>query len=78
MPALLAAELDALLYECALYLEVSIPEEDKTDVNHLAIVLDVTELNVLNETKSFVDFLKVFVLCIYSFKNKTGQSDLSL
>ena len=55
IPPLTAAEADAPRVECAPKMEQSIPDCSSVVRNHLAIVLDVTDLvGLINEMNNFV------------------------
>ena len=51
--------MDAPRNECAENFEIFIPDKNKTCFSHLAKVQEVIALNVLKETNSPLDFLKL-------------------
>ena len=83
-PRFFAADTEAPLVECALKIDVSIPDRSKTVLSHLAIEDDVTEwYGLIHEIKSF-DCLSVFsgerrssVLLMYWLTVATGQIESS-
>jgi len=76
IPADAAAEDEAPLTECALKINVSMPEASSKDLSHLATVLEDTALcGLITATSSLVSLpRRDFVLTSYFFKVDTGHS----
>ena len=74
-----AADDEAPLTECALKIDVSMPEASSKDLSHLATVLEGSALCGLKMATSSLVSLprRDFVLSSYSFKVDTGHNLLS-
>ena len=76
IPADAAAEDEAPLTECALKIDVSMPEASNKDLSHLATVLEDTAFCGLTIATSSLVYLprRDFVLSSYSLRVDTGHS----